>query len=177
MPEPENQLYPAVETWLKNRMGCYATGINTGIRYARIDAVGIRDVGGDLSGLSEVVAIEVKRGVTPFSNAVGQAHSYSVYADRCYLADSQTKPYSDEEIRIASHLGVGLLAISTNARGARQVKKILTAPVTRPLDGMRLLVAEKLGYSQCTICNSMFKRGEKAVGRRTSRAQRHVPGR
>ncbi len=159
MPMKEKELYPRVATWLKTAMKCYATGTDTGLRNARIDAIGIRDVGGDLSGSIEVIAVEVKRGVTPFGNAVGQAHSYSAYADRCYLAG--IVPFDDEKLRIASHLGVGLLSITTNARGARQVREILSAPLSRPLDGLRLEVVEKLGYSLCTLCRAVFKRGTK----------------
>jgi hypothetical protein len=46
----EFDLYPKVEAWLKHRQRCFATGINTGLKASRIDVVGLRDVGGDLSG-------------------------------------------------------------------------------------------------------------------------------
>jgi hypothetical protein len=37
---------------------------------------------------------------------------------------------------------------------------VLTAPLGQPLPEMRLLVVEKLGYSECTVCHSFFKRGD-----------------
>lgn len=82
----ELKLYPPVAKWLERYKGCFATGTNTGLRWARIDVIGLRDIGGHLSGSTEVIAIEVKRDGVSFGNALGQAHSYSVYADRCYLA-------------------------------------------------------------------------------------------
>jgi hypothetical protein len=116
-------------------------------------------VGGDLSGRTEVVAIEVKRGRTPFGNALGQAHGYSAYADRCYLADTRSG-FSDEEIRIASHLGVGLISITKDTREHLKMREVLTAPLSPPLDELRLQVVEKLGHSECTICGSLFKRSD-----------------
>ena len=65
----EKSLYPVVERWLKRHYRCFATGTNTGLRYSRIDVVGIRDVGGDLSGEVESIAVEVKRGTQPFATA------------------------------------------------------------------------------------------------------------
>ncbi len=41
---------------------CFKTGLNTGLKYGRIDVVGVRDIGDDLSGEVEIIAIEVKRG-------------------------------------------------------------------------------------------------------------------
>jgi hypothetical protein len=61
------------------------------LRFGRIDVIGIRDIGGDLSGEVETVAVEVKRGSTPFANACGQTYGYSVYANRVYLADLRDK--------------------------------------------------------------------------------------
>jgi hypothetical protein len=120
--------------------------------------VGIREIGGDLSGDVELIGVEVKRGNQPFNTATGQAFGYSVYAERCYLADlrSGSTPFTIEEIDIASKLGVGLLAISSGG----QLKEVLSSPQHSPLLDMRRELIEKLGYSICTICNTPFRRGE-----------------
>jgi hypothetical protein len=168
----ERDLYPSVKRWL-TQQGCFASDVDSGVRAARIDGIGLKDVGGELSSRAELIAVEVKWGKTPFGNALGQAHGYSIYADRCYLADlrSGRAPFTPQEVRMASHLGVGLLAVSQDSRGRFTVREVLTAPLGQPLDEMRLLVVEKLGYSECTICQSPFRRGDaEAFARHVSRA-------
>ncbi len=83
----EAELYPAVERYLRKHFRCFSAGTNVGLRYSRVDVIGVKDVGGDLSGEVETIAIEVKRGAEPFATASGQALGYQVYANRVYLAD------------------------------------------------------------------------------------------
>ena len=78
----ERTLYPAVERWLRRHFGCFRTAVNKGLRHSRIDIVGVRDTGGDLSGEVETIAIGVKRGSFPFANGCGQTLGYSVYPNR-----------------------------------------------------------------------------------------------
>ena len=158
--EREAQFYEPVRSFLKRRFHCFATALNTGSKFGRVDVVGIRDIGGELSGEIEIIAVEVKGGNQAFNTATGQAYGYSVYAERCYLADLRpgVKPFTLEEIDIASRLGVGLLAIRTNGN----VAEVLTSPLYEPMPRMRAQLIEKLGYSTCTICGSVFHRGEPA---------------
>src|SRR5687768_3129010 len=116
----ERDLYPKVQRWMEKQQGCFVSGINTGISHGRIDVVGLRDIGGNLSGKAEVVSVEVKAGRQPFATAAGQAYGYTAYADRAYLADYRTAspPFRTGEVAIASRLGIGLLAI--RARGPIQ---------------------------------------------------------
>lgn len=153
----EADLYPQVEAWVKRRFKCFATAINTGIRFGRIDVVGIRDIGGVFTGSTELISVEVKAGNQPYATAAGQAHGYSVYAERCYLADVRPgrAPYSDDELDIASRLDIGLLRISGN-----RVEEVMTAPSGSPVQRLQLQVVEKLGYAPCTVCGSLFKYGE-----------------
>jgi hypothetical protein len=57
----ESKLYPIVERWLRKHHHCFKTATNKGIKYSRIDVIGVRDVGGDLSGEIETISVEVKR--------------------------------------------------------------------------------------------------------------------
>lgn len=152
----EVDLYPAVERWVKRRFGCFATGTNTGIRYGRIDVVGVRDTGGVFTGSTELVSVEVKAGRQPFATAAGQAHGYSVYAERCYLADVREgrERFSQDELDIAAALGIGLLAIRP-----RGIEEVLTAPIGQPIDRLQLQVLAQLGHGVCTICGSVFALG------------------
>lgn len=153
----ERDLYVGVARWLRLRYGCFATKTDIGIRYGRIDVVGLRDIGGELSGAGEVVSIEVKPGRRPFATAAGQARGYSVYAQRCFLADIRTKTpaFSDDELEVATQLGIGLIAI-----GERRITEVLSSPRHAPVERLQLLVIERLGYSLCAVCRSFFRRGD-----------------
>ena len=154
----EKKYYRFVENFLKRRFGCFVTAQERGTRYGRIDVVGVRDIGGDLAGDVELIAVEVKAGNQPFSKAVGQAYSYSVCAERCYLADFRPgpRPYELGEIDIASKLGVGLLAIRRNG----SISEILASPMNDPLVPMRSVLIENLNYARCVFCGSFFRIGE-----------------
>ena len=59
-------------------------------------------------------------------------------------------------------LGVGLIKITGTKRFrfSEVVSAPLGEPLGEPLEGLRLEVIEKLGYSLCTVCQSLFHRGE-----------------
>lgn len=153
----ERDLYEPARGWATKHWDWFASGVDRGLKHGRIDVVGMRDVGGRLSGGAEVTAIEVKRGTQPFMSSVGQASGYSIYADRVYLADYRPNGFKPDELAIASRLGVGLIQISGEKR-FRFTERI-TAPVREPIGGLRLEVVEKLHHSKCTICGSFFERG------------------
>jgi len=100
MPRKRNQgetrHYPLIEKFLRKRFNCFVTAQNRGTNFGRIDVIGLRDIGGDLSGAIEIIRVEVKDGNQPFNTATGQAYSYSIFAERCYLADSRSgvNPFS-----------------------------------------------------------------------------------
>ncbi len=173
----EAEYYEPVARWARNTLGCFETGINTGLRHGRIDVVGLRDSGGRLSGRADVIAIEVKRGTQPFATSIGQASGYSIYADRCYLAEYRPRGFTDDERAIASQLGVGLVQIAGTTR--LRIAEVLTAPLREPLEGLRLEVVEKLHHSLCTVCGSLFQCGETGkpfanVARQQNSRARHV---
>jgi hypothetical protein len=151
----EQKLYPIVEKWMKKHFLCFRTSVNTGLKYSRIDVIGIRDVGGDLSGDVETISIEVKRGSEPFATACGQALGYRIYANRVYLADVRKESFSYDEIGIASQLGIGLIQINNNT-----CREILTSPSYVPMPTMNLPLLEKLRLGKCQFCGSFFETGD-----------------
>jgi hypothetical protein len=169
----EAEYYEPMARWARKELGCFETGINTGLRHGRIDVVGLRDTGGRLSGRADVIAIEVKRGTQPFATSIGQASGYSIYADRCYLAEYRPRGFTDDERAIASQLGVGLIKITGDQRV--RISEVLTAPLREPLEGLRLEVVEKLHLSLCTVCGSLFRCGEK--GKPFANVARQQPSR
>ncbi|MEN9640852.1 MAG: hypothetical protein RIR77_41 [Planctomycetota bacterium] len=150
----EKDLYPIVARWLEKQRKCFKSAINTGLKHGRIDVVGIRDVGGDLSGEIETVSIEVKRDSAPFATATGQALGYKVYANRIYLAEQRSKAFTSEEVKIAGHLGVGLIRIT----GAKCHEE-LSSPYYRLITRMNMLLIEKLGLGACQLCGTVFEIG------------------
>lgn len=154
MGQLEKGLYPAVETWAKRHFGCFKTGVNRGPRHGRIDIVGVRDTGGDLTGDVDVIGIEVKRGTTAFANMCGQTVGYAVYANRVYLADSRKDAFTPDQIQIAGHLGIGLIHI----RGKKCVE-VLSSRYHQPIPKMRALLLEKIQLGTCQWCSSVFELG------------------
>ena len=150
----ESDLYPKVERWLKRQYRCFATAINAGLRYSRPDVTGVRDVGGDLSGEVETIIVEVKRGTQPFATACGQALGYKVYANRVYLADFRSAQFSQEEVHIASHLGIGLIQINRS-----RCAECLSSPYYAPIIRLNLALLERMGLGHCQLCGSLFKVG------------------
>ena len=152
----ESSLYPGVERWLKKHFQCFKSGINIGLRYSRVDVLGVRDVGGDLSGQIATYAIEVKRGSEPFATASGQALGYQVYVNRVYLADVREESFKPSEIEIASHLGIGLIQIKGN-----KCREVLSSPHHVPIHRMSLELLERLALGLCQICGTYFEIGER----------------
>jgi hypothetical protein len=150
----ESASYPGVEKWMKKHFRCFKAATNVGLRYSRIDVLGVKDVGGDLSGEIEIIGIEVKRGTEPFATASGQALGYHVYAHRVYLADRRDTAFTPSELEIASHLGIGLVQII----GAT-CREILSSPFHRPISRMSLAVVEKLALGHCRMCGTFFEIG------------------
>lgn len=151
----ERDLYPNVAKWLEKEHKCFKTGINKGLKHSRVDVVGVRDVGGDLSGEVEIIGIEVKAGRSAFATSCGQAYGYKVYANRVYLADVRNEGFSHEETQIASNLGIGLIQI----KGTR-IREILSSPYYDPYANFRLRMLESLHLGICRLCGSCFKLGE-----------------
>jgi hypothetical protein len=151
----EKTLYPLVAHWLRRHFRCFLCVTNKGLRYSRIDVLGIRDVGGDFSGDVETIAVEVKRGSTPFTNAAGQTVGYRVYANRVYLADLRDGPFNQDELLIATNLGIGLIQIK-----GKKCREVLSSPVHQPLPQLQFRLFEKLSLGTCTLCGSLFKLGE-----------------
>ena len=139
---------------MKKHFLCFKASKNTGLKYGRIDVVGVRDVGGSLSGEIETISIEVKRGTEAFATACGQALGYRIYANRVYLADIRTKGFIPEEISIANNLGLGLIQIKN-----KTCQEILSSPYYTPMKSFNLKLLETLTLGQCKMCNSFFEIG------------------
>lgn len=133
---------------------CFKSATNVGLLYSRVDVLGVRDIGGSLSGDIETIVIEVKRGTEPFATASGQALGYQVYANRVYLADHRADGFAHSELEIASHLGIGLVQIRGNA-----CREILSSPHHRPIVRMSLELVEKLALGKCLLCGTFFEIG------------------
>jgi hypothetical protein len=157
--EPEKTLYPVVQRWLKHHFGCFQTAVNKGLRHSRIDVIGVRDTGGDLSGEVETIAVEVKRGSFPFANGCGQTLGYNVYANRVYLADLRITPFTHDEVHIASHLGIGLVQIKR-----KRCLEVISSPVYNPIQKLNLRLLKTLRLGRCQFCGSVFNIGDPAGG-------------
>lgn len=132
----------------------FQTGKNTGLIHGRIDVVGVRDVGGSFSGEIETISIEVKRGKEAFTTSSGQALGYKIYANRVYLADIRNHSFTRDEMKIANHLGIGLIQIKNG-----KCHEIIPSPFYIPMISHNMALLEKLALGKCQICNSFFETG------------------
>ena len=168
----ESDLYKPVSSWAKLHFGCFATGINKGTEYGRVDVVCLRQVPGDLSADTEFICIEVKKGTQPFLNALGQATAYSIYGDYSYLADYRPDgPFTAEERVLAERLGIGLIRINQSLK----LSLISTARRFQPIENFRLRIAHQLGFVRCVICTTFFPHSDGARG--WNMLQRHIDNR
>jgi hypothetical protein len=154
-PYLEKDYYSIVSKWLEKQYNCFKTAINTGLEYSRADVIGLRDIGGDLSGEIETIIIEVKHDKEAFATASGQTFGYTIYANRVYLADKRENGFTHDEIMIANHLGIGLIQINKN----NKCQEILTSPYYRPLKKFNKHFLRKIGYVECQFCNTYFTLG------------------
>ncbi|MBI1335892.1 MAG: hypothetical protein GC164_02900 [Phycisphaera sp.] len=141
---------------MKRHFKCFDSRINCGLKYSRCDVVGIRDVGGELSGETETICIEVKRGTEPFATASGQALGYRVYGNRVYLADVRANKFSNDELAIASTLGIGLIHISKKMH----CTEVLSSPYYNPMTRLNLLLLQRMAIAQCRLCGTFFRTGD-----------------
>ena len=152
----EKEYYPIVAKYLEKQYQCFQTAINTGLRHSRADVIGIRDIGGDLTGEIETIIVEVKRGSEAFATCAGQTYGYIVYANRVFLADKRANGFTEEEIQIASHLGIGLILIDSK----NKCSVILTSPYYKPMTKLSASLLEKMHLGKCQLCESYIEIGD-----------------
>ena len=151
----EKDYYPIVQKWLKKSFKCFVSEINVGIENSRADIVGVKDVGGDFTGEIETIVVEVKRGSEAFATASGQAYGYKLYANRVYLADKRPDGFTEDEMQIASHLGIGLIQITAT----NKCVEVLSSPYYKPLTKFNLKFLYKLNLAKCQFCETFFETG------------------
>ena len=155
----ESELYDKVRDWVASSDGlrCDETWVNAGLQEARPDVTGLRHIGGrdggHLRGDFELITIEVKKSSSQFLRSAGQAAAYGVYADRAYLCCPRgDKSFDEDNIDIASHLGIGLIEIDEE----QEIRRVLAAPACRPIPQKRQELLENLDFAVCQICGTPF---------------------
>ena len=152
----EASLYPYVEDFLRSEaFGCFRTATRVGTSFVGIaDVVGVRDVGGDVRGDVEIIAVEVKKSTNNFGKILGQALGYSLFAHKCYLAVafSNNNAFSLEQKELATRLGVGLIEIR-ESHGVWRCSEVLTSANHNPHGHqMETLLRRGLGLVRCSLC-------------------------
>ncbi|MFN8415463.1 MAG: hypothetical protein U0U66_03930 [Cytophagaceae bacterium] len=152
----EKSYYPIVAKFLEKKYQCFLTALNTGLKHSRADVIGIRDIGGDLTGEIETIIVEVKRGAEAFATSSGQCFGYTVYANRVFLADKRDEGFTEEEIQIANHLGIGLIQIDKK----NKCSVTLSSPYYKPMTKLNTSLLEKMKLGKCQLCDSYVEIGE-----------------
>lgn len=153
----EQRFYRLIQRLLEDDFGCFVTQQTTGVQgvgYA--DVLGARDIGGEYDSGVEVIAVEVKLSTRNFGKSLGQAHGYSLFANKSYLAVPFTRSdsFTSEQRDEAAHLGVGLIRISGWKK--KRSQEVLTPSSSEPIEALRLKALSRMGYYQCAICRTMI---------------------
>jgi len=152
----EGSLYPSVQVFLRRGLRCFRATPRVGTVFVGIaDVVGVRDVGGDVRGDVEVIAVEVKTTTSNFGKIMGQALGYSFFAYKCYLATllGKSESYSEEQKELATRLGVGLLEIRRNATGRWKCREALTSGNHDPQGHQfETLLRRGFNLTRCSFC-------------------------
>jgi hypothetical protein len=158
----ERNLYPILQEFLKDKLGCFHVARTTGTRYGAIDVVGLRQSSGKYGGNAEVIAVEVKASGSRFLNSAGQVLGYSVMADRCYLAlpglVDESEPLESE---FAAQLNNGLLRVGPG----KKCEVVVTSPQHRPLRAQKLALIRTLGFIECAMCGTLRAASSIIIGK------------
>jgi hypothetical protein len=163
----EEDLYKPVADFAKEEFNCFYVGIKKGNELGTIDVVGLRYVMGDVGGTNEVISIEVKPEKMTFLKCAGQAHAYSIMADRCYLAVHKRygRNLTQGQKDIAAQLQLGLIEIGTG----KKCRVIVSSPEQHPMRMHRLSLIDKCGYVECVICGNLFEiKGIRSLRKRSN---------
>ena len=157
----EKRFYPIVRKWLEKE-GYYCGGFienskgkpiyfqDKGTARLRIDVAGAKSIGSRVEDEIEVVAVEVRNISNVQYRDLEDAHAYSQYAHKCYLAT--TGEVDDQDKKDSHKLGIGLLEIGKN-----KVKEILSPQPKTPDYAKMMHFLNVLEVAKCPICGPFFE--------------------
>ena len=152
----EGELQDAVRLWLSMASGLdcgVVSSVPNTVRDPRPDLVGIRHVGGELSGDFELVTALVRPSTKRFVSVAGETSAQRLQADRVYLACyTGEEGFSESRIEVGLRLGIGLIRIDTDLNCHRD----LAAPSANPIARTRHELLNQLGFASCQLCQVAF---------------------
>ena len=107
-------------------------------------------MGNRVSNEIEIVAIEVRDKQNVSVRDVQDAHAYTQYAHKCYLATTAKIQIPDR--RCAEKRGIGLLKIDS-----KQVKEVLSPQIKTPDVSLMMSFLRVLDIAKCPICGTFFE--------------------
>ena len=144
----ESELYEPVRKFIENRYKCFFATEEAGIQgIGSVDVFGVRHKNSEKSEI-ETIGVEVKIDKIPLSANFGQARGYSVFCDKMYFASLNI---DEEDVKIASFLGIGLIKIEGKYPNF-VCSKVLEAPTSVAITEMRDYVLGYKGILQCESC-------------------------
>lgn len=151
----EKQFYDKVVKFLRQEFGCFEVKKEVGTDFGIIDVLGIRKVSKDLAFGYELISVEVKEHNARYLNSVGQALAYSISTHRCFLAYHmpRNKKFSQREMDIADHFGIGLISLSKS----KEPKLFRSSSLFTPKNEYTAWLINKLGQFSCALCGGIFK--------------------
>ena len=163
----ETVLYPSIEELLQSdAFGCFKTGQKVGTSFVGLaDIIGVREIGGDVRGDVEVIAVEVKTSPSCFGKILGQALGYSLLAHKCYLAVRfrEDRHFSLEQKELATKLGVGLMEIKKYRSGWKCYHVQSSGNHVPHPHQMETMLRRGLQLIRCSFCGIFIDSEREAV--------------
>lgn len=144
----ESELYEPIKKFIENRYNCFFASKEAGIQgIGSVDVFGVRHKNPEKSEI-EAIGVEVKIDKIQLSANFGQARGYSVFCDKMYFASLNI---DEEDVKIASFLGIGLIKIKGKYPNFL-CSKVLEAPTSVAITEMRDYVLKYKRVFQCESC-------------------------
>ena len=144
----ESELYPSVEEFIRKKYACFAVKTEAGKQgIGSVDIFGVYHKNIEKTEI-ETIGVEVKTDKIPLSANFGQARGYSVFCDKMYFASLNI---DEEDVKIASFLGIGLIKIEGKYPNF-VCSKVLEAPTSMAMPEVRDYVLKYKRIFQCESC-------------------------
>ncbi len=166
----EADLYSSVKQFMKKKPNYIEVFVEAGKQgIGSVDVFGVYYINDEKTEI-ETIGVEVKIDKIPISANFGQAKGYTLFCDKMFFAsldkvDGKDRKFSDDDIEIARHLGIGLIQIQRNGVGYT-CKEVLDAPkcesmkkyydyTLRSKKFFTCKSCKKIQHSQTTTVNTM----------------------
>ncbi len=155
----ESDLYQSIKRFLEEKYSCFYSCIEAGKQgFGSIDVFGVRYANIEKTKI-ETIGVEAKVNKTNVCANFGQAKGYSLFCHKVYFASfqdgSEKHSFSDDDIKAAKHLGIGIIRIYGVNPPNFICEKVLEAKNGNPMHSLLADVLKNNRVFQCATCKNI----------------------